>query len=186
MIWLEHDTPLIKLGDAGAVALEHGWLQQCLEEAARAAGYQEWPAYDVARSVTAFLISQHTGSPYSLEGFTSAVHRALQGIGYTEVAPHFLREGIELRISLLDLAREAGEGFELGFFKACDKACARLLASGIASRVCFEDLHPAVKTALAKAHWSARCEAFTADIVDFLRNRLLHRTGARPIAFLIR
>ena len=56
MIWLENEPPVIDLGAAGSVTLDQGWLEQCLEEAASAAGYEEWPAGDVARSVTEFFL----------------------------------------------------------------------------------------------------------------------------------
>ena len=120
MIWLENEPPVIDLGAAGSVALDRGWLEQCLEEAAFAAGYEQWPAGDVARSVTEFFLAERSETPYSLEAFTSKVNRVLRGIGYEEVAPFFLRDGLELRVSLLDLAQEHPFGFELGFFKSCE------------------------------------------------------------------
>ena len=186
MIWLENEPPIIDLGEAGSVALDQDWLEQCLEEAASAAGYQEWPAGDVARSVTEFLLAERSESPYSLAAFTSKVHRVLRGIGYEEVAPFFLRDGLELRVSLLDLAREHPSGFELGFFNSCERACNQLLTGGLASKIAFEEMQPAVKAILQRTHWCRRCEVFAGDLVAFLRILLQKLAVGRRITFAIR
>jgi hypothetical protein len=186
MIWLEHEPPIIDLGPAGAIVLEAEWLAQCLEEAACAAGYQEWPAEDVARTVTDFLLAEHSEKPYPLEVFTLTVQRALRGVGYGEVAPFFLQGGLELRVSLLDLAQESPAGFELGFFKACERACRQLLTGGIASRIAFEEMQPAVKAILQKSHWCRRCEVFAGDLVAFLRVLIQKLAADRRIVLAIR
>jgi hypothetical protein len=186
MIWLENEPLVIDLGAAGSVALEQGWLEQCLEEAAAAAGYAEWPAGDVARSVTEFLLAERSESPYSLEDFNAKVLRVLRGIGYAEVAPFFLRSGLELRVSLLDLAREQPYGFELGFFKSCERACNQLLTGGLASKIAFEEMQPAVKAILQRTHWSRRCDVFAGDLVAFLRGLLQKLALGRRITFAIR
>jgi hypothetical protein len=186
MIWFENEPPAIDLGPAGTIVLESSWLAQCLEEAAFAAGYHDWPAEDVACTVTDFLMAEHSQVPYPLEVFTRTVERALHGVGYGEVAPFFLRGGLELRVSLLDLARESPTGFELGFFKACERACKQLLTGGIASKIAFEEMQPAVKAILQKSHWSRRCERFAGDLVAFLR-MLTHKLAAnRRIILAIR
>ncbi|MEI6871454.1 MAG: hypothetical protein WCL08_04160 [Verrucomicrobiota bacterium] len=186
MISLCDALPLIQLGQGGAVALEHAWLAQCLEQAASAAGYENWPASDVARSVTDFLRVNEATQPYTMEHFTSAVNRVLRGIGYGEVAPYFLRSGLELRFSLFELVREVPPGFLLGFFKACEVACQKLLSSGLASRIVFEDLHPAVKLMLGRSHWSPYCQTVADELVDFLRASVLKAAGSGNVAFLIR
>ena len=186
MIWLENEPPVIDLGAAGSVTLDQGWLEQCLEEAASAAGYEEWPAGDVARSVTEFFLAERSETPYSLEAFTSKVHRVLRGIGYEEVAPFFLRDGFELRVSLLDLAREHPSGFELGFFNSCERACNQLLTGGLASKIAFEEMQPAVKAILQRTHWCRRCEVFAGDLVAFLRILLQKLAVGRRITFAIR
>lgn len=186
MICLCDAPPLIQLGQGGSVALELGWLAQCLEQAALAAGYEDWPAADVARSVTDFLHAHGTPQPYTLEHFKLAVNRVLRGIGYDEVAPHFLRGGLELHSSLLDLVREVPPGFLMGFFKACEVGCQRLLSSGLATRIVFEDLHFAVKMVLGRSHWSSHCQSVADELVDFLRASVLKATGTTKVTFMIR
>lgn len=186
MIWLENEPAVIDLGPAGSIVLESGWLAQCLEEAASAAGYADWPAEDVARTVTDFLLAGHSEKPFPLEVFTKTVQRALRGVGYGEVAQFFLKSGLELRVSLLDLAQESAAGFELGFFKTCERACKQLLAGGIASRIAFEEMQPAVKAILQKSHWCRRCEVFAGDLVAFLRVLIQKLAADRRIILAIR
>jgi hypothetical protein len=179
MIWLGNEPALIDLGPAGSIELEAAWLEQCLEQAAKAAGYGEWPARDVARTVADFLLTEHLEKPCPLEVFTQMVQRTLRGVGYDEVAPFFLRDGLEL-------ARELPSGFELGFFKSCERACRQLLAGGIASRIAFEELQPAVKSILQRSHWCRPCEVFAGDLVAFLRVLLQRLAAGREIILAIR
>lgn len=185
MIWLGNEPAIIDLGPAGSIVLQSEWLEQCLGEAARAAGYGEWPAQDVARTVTDFLLAEHLEKPCPLAVFTQMVQRTLRGVGYDEVAPFFLRDGLELRVSLLDLARELPAGFELGFFKACERACRQLLAGGVASRIAFEELQPAVKMILQRSHWCRPCEVFAGDLVAFLRGLIRRLATGRQLFLAI-
>lgn len=186
MICLSDQSPIIELA-GGSVALDPVWLQQSLQRAALAAGYpQWWPATDVAHSVAVFLQSHRSEKPFSLEKFTSSVRSALQGIGYGEVAPHFLRDGLDLSFSLLDVAEATGPGFEIGFFRSCLDACRRMLSAGVSLRIAFEDFAPAVKYMLGKTRWSPCCEAFGDELVAFLRHHLAQSCARQPLYFSMR
>jgi hypothetical protein len=186
MICLSDTPPLIQLGHGGTVALELAWLSECLQQAAQAAGYEDWPAADVARTVRDFLSANSSKQPYTMERFTQAVGCVLAGIGYDEVTPHFLQGGLQLHVSLLDVAKDIPPGFVLGVFKAYEQGCQKLLSSGLASRIVFEDLHLAVKLTLGRSHWSRACEAFAEELVDFLRGSVLKASVSVPVAFIIR
>lgn len=177
---------MILLGDGGAVALETGWLEQSLEEAASAAGYPDWPAADVARSVASHMLSQRARNSFTFQDFTASVHEVLKGIGYSEICAHFLSGGIEVRYSLLDLAEDTPPGFELGFFKKCSDLCDRLLANRVVTRLRFESLRPAIKHLLKRSHWGPGCAVLSDELVAFLRDRLLKISSTRPLAFCIR
>lgn len=185
MIYLREEPTLIELG-AGAVALDNEWLAHCLEEAAFAAGYPEWPAADVARTVSAFLHSQRSPQPFSFQGFTAAVNSVLQDIGYKEVAFHFLQGGLEVRYSLLDIVEDLPPGFELGLFRAGSELCARLLSSGVVTRISLDNLKPAIKKVLSKAHWCPSCDGLAGEFVAFLRETLLRLANTRQLTFSIR
>jgi hypothetical protein len=186
MICLCDETPVVELA-GGSVALDLPWLQQSLEKAARAAGYaQWWPADDVARSVTLFLKSQRSGKPFSLGSFTSMVRRALQEIGYGEVAPFFLQDGLDLSFSLLEVAETSGTGFEMGFFHGCLEACKKMLSTGVAARLALEDLEPAVKHVLGNANWTPRCQDVADELVTFLRHHVPQHAPNHTLFFSLR
>ena len=185
MIYLREEPPLIQLG-AGAVALDHAWLEHCLEEAAFSAGYPEWPATDVARTVTAFLMAHRLPKPFTFEEFTTSVHSVLRDIGYDEVASHFLIDGLVVRYSLLEVTEDLPSGFELGFFRACAELCKRLLSSGVVTRISLNDLRPAIKKVLARTNWCPTCELLLEELVSFLREHFLKTATARRFTFSIR
>lgn len=186
MIYLRDEPPMILLGDGGAVALEIDWLEHSLEDAALAAGYPDWPAADVARSVAAHMLSQRTQKPFTFHEFTSSVHEVLTGIGYSEICGHFLSGGIEVRYSLLELAEDTPAGFELALFKKCADVCDRMLANGVVTRLRFEGLRPAIKHLLKRTHWCPTCVVLSDELVAFLRSRLLKVSSSRTLAFSIR
>ena len=186
MISLEDQLPLISLGSSGAIPLDPVWLGHLLEAAANAAGYKNWPAEDVAHSVTDFLRNRHAENPCTFEGFRSAVQNVLHGIGYGEVLPYFLMEGLELEFSLLQLVGEERCGFELGFFKACEAACENLLAGGVTRRVLFGDLQPAVKRLLGRRQWTPACARLAMEIVEFLRFKVHTLSAGGCLRFAIR
>ncbi len=186
MMALGDELPLISLGACGAITLDPEWLGQLLEAAASAAGYENWPAREVARSVTDFLASQQGAGTCTFECFRAAVHNVLRGIGYQEVAPYFLQEGLELEFSLLQLVGEERCGFELGFFKACEAACENLLAGGVTQRVLFGDLQPAVKRLLGRRQWTPACGRLAGEIVEFLRFKVHSLARGNTLRFAIR
>jgi hypothetical protein len=60
------------------------------------------------------------------------------------------------------------------------------LAGGIASRIAFEELQPAVKSILQRSHWCRPCEVFAGDLVAFLRVLLQRLAAGREIILAIR
>lgn len=180
-----NSLPTVQLG-VGVFAIEVRWLEQYLEKAAEAAGYvQWWPAEHVAQTISVFLGAQSESGPLSFQLFTATVQGVLEGIGYGEVAPHFMRSGLELGVSLLELSERASPGFELGFFKECERSVECLLATPVVGRVYFQDLTPAVKRVLRKAHWCRECDRLRDELVSFLRARLERGCGARNLGFSI-
>ena len=88
-----------------------------LVQAAQKAGYpQWWLAEQVAESVTCYLRSRFDDPVVALPKLTKAVQAVLQVIGYAEVAKHFVPGPPPVKISLPEIVREAGPGYELAFF----------------------------------------------------------------------
>ena len=185
MINLCNELPTLQLGN-GVVAIEVHWLEQSLEQAAADAGYAHWlPAEHVAQTVTAHLMTRPSRDPVSLEGFALTVRGVLEGIGYGEVAPFFLRSGLELGLSLVDVSERGGAESELGFFREFEGALDRLFACEVLSKISFVDMVPAVKMVLKRKKWSRVCDRFRDEIVEFIRCQVVKRAGQTPLLFSI-
>lgn len=172
MIAFKDGLPVIQLPNGQAVAFEREWLVGALARAAQRAGYGKWwLAEHVAESVTCYLRDQHEINVLPLDRLTTAVRSVLQVIGYGEVGQYFEPGPPQRRLSLLDLAREAGSGYELAFFPRLRQSLVELLAENPAH---FEivDLEPCVRLLRARKVWSRDCDALRAEIVAFTREQM--------------
>jgi hypothetical protein len=124
-----------------------------------------------AGSVSNFLRYQFSGRVLTTPRLTDAVNSALQVIGYAEVARHFEPGPPPARISLLELAKKAGTGYELAFFELLSRGMQDLLASRT-SYFELSDLEHCVKELRARKIWARDCQALREEIVNFLRDQL--------------
>ena len=171
MIALTDGLPLVQLADGHAVAFEREWLLRGIAKAAAKAGYPKWwLAEHVTQSVLSYLALQFEENLLSVPALVKAVQSVLQVIGYAEVAPFFEPGVPGARLSLVELAREAGTGYELFFFQHLAGKLRNLLGSGTTF---FEltGLTPCVKHLRSRKIWSRDCDALQAEIVHFVRNQ---------------
>src|ERR1700684_881326 len=118
MISLKDNLPVIQLPTGQVIAFECEWLVRSLVQAAARAGYAKWwLASHVARSVEDYLHDQPELNVLPVERLNNAVQSVLQVIGYEEVERHFVPVPPRVQVSLVELAREAGSGYELAFFE---------------------------------------------------------------------
>jgi hypothetical protein len=174
VIAFKDNLPVIQLASGQAVAFERDWLVRSLASAAQRAGYGKWwLAEHVAESVTTYLRDQREVTVLPVEQLTRAVQSVLQVIGYAEVGQHFVPAPQKVCVSLLELAREAGTGYELAFFARLERCIHELLRE---RNACFEllGLEPCVKLLRARKVWCRECDALREEIVSFTRGR----TGA--------
>ena len=171
MIALKDNLPVIQLPSGQVIAFECEWLVRSLVQAAARAGYAKWwLASHVARSVTDYLHDQTEVSVLPVDRLTNAVQSVLQVIGYGEVGRHFVPAPPRIQVSLVELAREAGSGYELAFFDLLGRRLHELCQE---KSSCFEllDLEPCVKLLCSRKSWSRDCEILRADIVSFAREQ---------------
>lgn len=183
MIALKDGLPVIEMPDGRAVAFEREWLVEALSRAADRAGYGKWwLAEHVAESVTTFLRDQKETNVVPVERLTMAVRSVLQVIGYGEVGQYFQPGPPKQRISLFQLAREAGAGYELAFFERLGRLLQELLAKSPA-HFALVDLEPCVKLLSARKVWCRDCDALRAEIVSFTREQTGSAAVSRDISF---
>jgi hypothetical protein len=183
MISLKDNLPVIQLPSGQVIAFECEWLVRSLVLAASRAGYANWwLASHVAVSVTDYLRDQTQMNVLPVEQLTTAVQSVLQVIGYAEVGRHFVPAPPRVQVSLLELAREAGSGYELAFF---DKLGRRIQELCREKNSCFEllGLEPCVKLLRSRKIWSRDCEVLRTEIVSFAREQTGTAAADHEVSF---
>ncbi len=87
------------------------------------------------------------------------------------MADHFEPLPPPIRLSLADLAREAGAGYELLFFRLLQNEL-RSIAESPSVRVELFDLTRCVKLLRSAKSWRRDCTGLRAEIVRFVREEL--------------
>ena len=183
MIAFRDGLPLIVLGNRRAIAFDSGWLTRALGVAAQRAGYPNWwLAPHVAESVHSWLQTLTEKSTMPVAQFTHAVREALKAIGYTKIGETFEAASPFARISLVEMAQQAGNGFELAFFHTLNRTLGEVLNTG-GSYCELHGLERCVKILRQKKSWSRTCDDLRSEIVTFARDRsacACGKSGALP------
>ena len=183
MIALPDNTPLVQFESGQVVAFERQWLVRSLERAAKKAGYPHWwLAEHVAESVSTYLQFRVEENVVAMPRLAQAVQEALQVIGYAEVANYFVPGPPPYRVSLWELARSAGSGYELAFFDALGRTIQAIIANNTRHFELF-GLERCVKQLRGKKVWSRDCDALRAEIVSFVREQICIANPAQEISF---
>ena len=179
MIAFRDALPLIVLRDRRAIAFDRGWLARVLSLAAHQAGHPDWPlAPHVAESVHAWLGSLGDRTTMPVASFTRAVREALKAIGFAEIGACFEAAAPFARISLVEIAQQAGNGFELAFFAGLELRLREVVSAG--GTYCeLHGMEPCVKALRQRRHWSSMCDDLRAEIVAFARDHSAQALGAR-------
>ena len=183
MISLKDNLPVIQLASGQVIAFEREWLIRSLAQAAARAGYVKWwLAGHVAESVATYLHDQEEVNVLPVEQLSRAVQSVLQVIGYAEVAQHFIPAAPRVQVSLVELAREAGTGYELAFFDMLGRRIQELCRE---KNSCFEllGLERCVKLLRARKTWSRDCDALRNEIVSFAREQTGTAAADHEVSF---
>lgn len=182
MIALRDDLPVIQFPGGQVIAFERDWLVRSLAQAAHRAGFPKWwLAEHVTESVADFLRDQRELTVIPLARLSQAVQSVLQVIGYSEVAQHFVPAAPTVRVSLLQLAREAGTGYELAFFQQLASRLRELAESS--EHFELHSLEPCVKLLRARKVWCRDCDALREEIVSFTREHTGTAAAKHPVTF---
>src|ERR1700737_2275048 len=107
-------------------------LLAALVRAADQAGYKSWWLTDhVTESIAFYLRLRTDESVVAFSQLSQTVRYVLKVIGYKEIIPHFTPAPPPICISLIDIAHEAGAGYELAFFDLLEKRISALIETGV-------------------------------------------------------
>lgn len=179
MIALPQAMPFIRIGPSSLALCQADWLTETLSNAMRGTDVPRWMAEDISRGVENFLTNHYRGTVIDSEDLFDRIEKTLSNLGLEEVAGNIDKTPPPVRISLSELARRAGDGYELAFFRLLDEQL-RSAATGGANRVECHGLKTCVRRLSSSKKWSNRCEQLQSEItgfVDEIRDRV---ATARP------
>ena len=172
MICLPSQLPLLCFGDFEVVQYDARWLEDSIIAAAERAGHGEWwIAGDVAKGIIEYLRRRYPSNTITVEKLYEKISRALETMGYPDIAAELEVAPPPLRISLAEIASEAGEGFELVFFRLLRERLAETCLTGSQQIQCY-GLKQGVKKLQRARRWGQRCQRFAEEIAVFLRAEL--------------
>lgn len=170
MIALPQAMPYVRIGRSSLALCQSEWLTHTLTEATRGTEIPPWFAQDISRGVESYLAKHYPGSVIDSEELFDRIEKTLSDLGLRDMAANLDRTPPPLRISLNELARRAGAGYELAFFALLDEQL-RSAASGGAPRVEIHGLRPCVKRLSATKKWTRRCDQLMGEITEFVGTR---------------
>ena len=179
MIAIRDNFPLVRFQDGSVMNYDSVWLSSAVVRAAETAGYKKWwLTSHVTESVSSFLQQEFDENIVTISRLEKAVRSVLKVIGYADVAECFQTLPPPVRVSLFDLAKRSGTGYELVFFGLLRERLAEILVSP-AQQVEFSGLHAGVKQLKNAKHWNRECSRLTEEIVVFIRAEIAaaNRTG---------
>lgn len=140
MIALLDGLPMVSLPDGRSILFEKRWITSSLIVAAERSGYENWwLAEHIAESVSVYLKRDFEENCVNAASLEAAVIDILQTLGFADVAGKFILPDPPHSLSLAQLVREAGDGYELAFFDLLGNRLQSVAGSGV-TRLEIRDL----------------------------------------------
>lgn len=185
MIGFRDQVPLLQIENGQVTTMRQEWLVRSLERAASQAGYQNWWLADhVMESVMCYLRLEFEESVMSLPRLRTSIQSVLQAIGYSDVAGNFQLPTPPLEISLPELARTAGTGYELVFFHLLRDRLKQLVDART-EQIHLNGLRGCVYYLRDVKSWRRSCSRLRAEIVDYSRTVLACQPDARNVVLTL-
>src|SRR5213592_1057697 len=132
MVAFKEEFPYLRTDTGQLFEFNRDWLHAAITRAAHEAGYPSWWLTDhVTESIAFYLHLRNDENVVAFNQLSQTVRYVLRAIGYKEIVPHFTPSPPPISISLLDIARHAGTGYELAFFDLLEKQIAALVATRV-------------------------------------------------------
>lgn len=179
MIALPTPLPYIRIG-AGSLALcQKDWLKDTLTNAADGTDVPSWMAEDISRGVESFLIHHYKGTVIDSDELFDRIEKTLSSLGLKHVAEKIDKTPPPVRISLNELSRRAGAGYELVFFHLLRDQLNSATTGG-ATRIECHGLYSCVRRLSGAKKWSGKCDHLRDEINEFLDQTKERLTWLHP------
>ncbi len=172
MVAFKEEFPYLRCESGQLFEFDRDWLHAAITRAADEAGYPSWWLTDHVTESIAFYLRLRSDEPVvAFSQFSQTVRYVLKVIGYKEIVPFFRPAPPPISISLLEIAHEAGTGYELAFFDALEKRINALTGIG-ADRLQLVGLVACVKHLQGAKAWTRGCDRLREEVVYFVREKL--------------
>jgi hypothetical protein len=172
MVAFKEEFPYLRCESGQLFEFSRDWLHAALTRAADEAGYPSWWLTDhVTESIAFYLRLRTDESVIAFSQLSQTVRYVLKVIGYKEIVPFFRPSPPPISISLVDLAHEAGTGYELVFFDLLEKRIQSLVETGV-DHLHLCSLHVAIKHLQRTKMWTRACDSLCQEVVCFIREKL--------------
>ena len=179
MIALPQALPFIRIGNASLALCQKDWITKTLTNATQGTNVPEWLAEDISRGVERFLSNHYKGTVIDSEEFFERIEKTLSQFGLSDVAENIDKTPPPVRISLNELARRAGTGYELIFFQLLQEQLESAKQGGVHHVECH-GIKPCVKRLIATKKWSKKCDSLRDEITDFLNQAKAQASAVSP------
>ena len=181
MVAFKEEFPYLRTDSGQLFEFNRDWLHAAITRAADEAGYPSWWLTDhVTESIAFYLRLRNDENVVAFSQLSQTVRYVLKVIGYKEIVPHFTPSPPPISISLLEIAHQAGTGYELAFFDLLEKRINTLIETGV-DNLQFCSLQSCVKHLRGVKTWTRACDALRAESVCFVREKLISTTGLARI-----
>jgi hypothetical protein len=184
MVAFKEEFPYLRCESGQLFEFNQKWLHAAITRAADQAGYPSWWLTDHVTESIAFYLRLRNDEPVvPFSQLSQTVQYVLKVIGYNEIVPYFSPAPPPISVSLLEIAEQAGAGYELAFFDALEKRIAALVRTGADSiHICA--LQGCVKHLRGAKTWTRACDTLREEIVCFVREKLATNDLAHLNCFL--
>lgn len=172
MVAFKEEFPYLRCDSGQLFAFDRDWLHAALTRAADQAGYPHWWLTEHVTESIAFYLRLRNDEPVvAFSQLSQTVRYVLKVIGYHEIVPYFTPTPPPISIVLIELAQEAGAGYELAFFDLLEKRITALLGAQVSTfHLC--GLHVCVKYLRGTKVWTRACDSLGEEVVCFIREKL--------------
>ena len=144
------------------------WVRKALEGAALKAELPEFPMLDyVVEAIELYLENDCPLTSLDIEELYNKIRGMLEKAGCPEIAKHLDLQAPALKISLKELASQAGETYELGFFEALMQELQDIKKFGV-QEASFLHSKEAVQLLTGSKRWNKKCTKLMSEVKGFL------------------
>ena len=168
MISFIGNRPALQIGSYQVLDYDTVWLDAALQRAATAANHEDFPLVkEIRNGVELYLENNCPLNLLQLEDLFEKVRKMLAKIGCEQIAEKLKPLAPPITISLVKTAKEAGCGFELGFFETMRSEIAELREAG-AEEIHFTGLKASAQILKGQEEWDKNCDTMLDEIKTFL------------------